>query len=177
MVRGGGFLFLDLGRRIERAQATAAALGAALDEPAPRIEAGLRLALDLCDSVLTYRARYLSVLQPAPALDLMLADPGNPRGLAFQTEAVARHLSLLPDSAALRAQAESLGAEAVAMAAAVLAAPQQHAAAAALPPRLAAFAAESAALSDSITRRFFALLPAAQALGPVEESASLRGAA
>jgi hypothetical protein len=59
----------------------------------------------------------------------------------------------------------------------VLAAPQQAAAAALLPPRLAAFAAEGAALSDRITRRFFALLPAAQALGPVEDSASLRGAA
>lgn len=177
MVRGGGFLFLDLGRRIERAQATATSLGAALEEPPARIEAGLRLALDLCDSVLTYRARYLSVLQPAPALDLVLADPGNPRGLAFQPEAVARHLALLPGADALRAQAEALGDEAVAMAAEVLASPQQPAAAALLPPRLAAFATESAALSDRITRRFFALLPAAQALGPVEDSASLRGAA
>jgi uncharacterized circularly permuted ATP-grasp superfamily protein/uncharacterized alpha-E superfamily protein len=177
MVRGGGFLFLDLGRRIERAQTTATSLAAALEEPPARIEAGLRLALDLCDSVLTYRARYLSVLQPAPALDLVLADPGNPRGLAFQAEAVARHLALLPGADALRAQAEALGAEAAAMVSDVLAAPQQAAAAALLPPRLAAFAAEGAALSDRITRRFFALLPAAQALGPVEDSASLRGAA
>jgi uncharacterized circularly permuted ATP-grasp superfamily protein/uncharacterized alpha-E superfamily protein len=177
MVRGGGFLFLDLGRRIERAQATAAALAAALDEPPARIEASLRLALDLCDSVLTYRSRYLSVLQPAPALDLVLADPGNPRGLAFQFDAVARHLALLSDAAPLREQAEALRAEAEAMVAGLLAAPQQAAAAAALPPRLDALAAEGAALSDRITRRFFALLPAAQALGPVEEQAPLRGAA
>ena len=89
MVRGGGRLFLDFGRRMERAQAIAAELAQVLDQPgAPtqpgRVEAGLRLALELRDSVITYRTRYLAVLQPAPALDLILADEGNPRGLAFQ---------------------------------------------------------------------------------------------
>ena len=33
MVRGGGWLFLDLGRRVERAQAIAAEVGIALDQP------------------------------------------------------------------------------------------------------------------------------------------------
>jgi uncharacterized alpha-E superfamily protein len=79
MVRGGGFLFLDMGRRIERAQAVAGALGNCMDQPPPRIEAGIRLALELCDSMITYRNRYMTVLQPAPALDLVLADPANPR--------------------------------------------------------------------------------------------------
>ncbi len=49
--------------------------------------------LELCDSVITYRSRYLTVLQPAPALDLVLADPSNPRALAFQLEAISRNLS------------------------------------------------------------------------------------
>ena len=89
MVRGGGRLFLDFGRRMERAQAIAAELAQVLDQPGAatqpgRVEAGLRLALELRDSVITYRTRYLAVLQPAPALDLILADEGNPRGLAFQ---------------------------------------------------------------------------------------------
>ena len=48
------------------------------------VEAGLQLALELRDSVITYRTRYLAVMQAAPALDLILADEGNPRGLAFQ---------------------------------------------------------------------------------------------
>jgi hypothetical protein len=52
------------------------------------VEHGLRLALELCASSITYRSRYLAVLQPAPALDLMLADDGNPRGLAFQLAAM-----------------------------------------------------------------------------------------
>ncbi len=89
MVRGGGRLFLDLGRRVERAQAVADIIAACLEFPgAPeqpaRVEHGLRLALELCDSTITYRSRYLAVVQPAPVLDLVLADEGNPRGLMFQ---------------------------------------------------------------------------------------------
>ena len=98
MVRGGGRLFLDLGRRVERAQAVADQIACALEFPGAaqqpaRVEHGLRLALELCDSSITYRSRYLAVLQPAPALDLLLADDGNPRGLAFQLAAMRALLS------------------------------------------------------------------------------------
>ena len=78
MVRGGGRLFLDLGRRIERAQSVATQLAHALDQKPERIDAGLALALELCDSTLTYRARYLSVVQAAPVIDLVVADEGQP---------------------------------------------------------------------------------------------------
>ncbi|HWL82204.1 MAG TPA: circularly permuted type 2 ATP-grasp protein [Roseomonas sp.] len=167
MVRAGGFAFLDLGRRVERAQSIAAQLGFALSQSPSRIEGGLRLALELCDSVITYRNRYLGTLQPAPALDLVLADPGNPRGLAFQLHAIRDLLravdggperELLPPVEALIAAVE-------AMPAAVLAAPDQAAAAVALAPRLAAMEGEIAALSDAITRRYFALLPPIQRIG------------
>jgi hypothetical protein len=92
MVRGGGRLFLDLGRRVERARAIANELACVLDEPAAqarptRLEPGLRLALELRDSVITYRARYLSVMQAGAVLDLVMADEGNPRGLAYQLAA------------------------------------------------------------------------------------------
>ena len=84
MVRGGGRLFLDLGRRIERAQAVARQLAHALDRPPARLDSGLSLALELCDSVLTYRSRYLTIVQPALVIDLVVADEGNPRGLGYQ---------------------------------------------------------------------------------------------
>ena len=89
MVRGGGRLFFDFGRRVERAHAILEQLGQLLEQPPGpvqqgHVEAGLQLALELRDSVITYRARYLAVMQAAPALDLILADEGNPRGLAFQ---------------------------------------------------------------------------------------------
>lgn len=165
MVRAGGYAFLDLGRRVERAQSIAAQVGIALSQPSRRIEGGLRLALELCDSVITYRSRYLGTLQPAPALDLVLADPGNPRGLLFQLRGIHRHLLEIGEEGALLPVAEALIGTVEAMPPTVLAAPDQSAAAAALAPRLLAIEGEIAALSDAITRRYFALLPSVQALG------------
>jgi uncharacterized alpha-E superfamily protein len=171
MVRGGAWRFLDLGRRIERATAIAAEVGYALQQPPARIEGGLRLMLELCDSVITYRSRYLTVLQPAPALDLVLADGANPRALAFQLTAIAQSLDELGD-AELAAEARRLLALSDAMVAEVVAAgDQQAAAAAALPPRLLEIAAAIGILSDAVTRRFFALLPALQSFGSGEAAA------
>jgi len=168
MVRGGARLFLELGRRMERAHAVASEVAVALDAPPARIEAGLRLALELCDSVITYRSRYLAVLQPAPALDLVLADPANPRGLAFQLQAIGAGLrevagegndSMAQDIRRLLHMAEGITER-------LLAAPDQaEAAAAMLPGLLRGMAAEIATLSDQVSRRYFALLPAARAVG------------
>ncbi len=167
MVRGGGWLFLELGRRLERAQAVLAEIGLVLDQPPARVEAGLRLVLELCDSVITYRSRYLAVLQPAPVLDLVLADPSNPRGLAFQMAAIQAALAevsgLMDDALVDEAGAMARDAEAVVQG--ILAAHDQAVAAAGLPPRLAAMAEALGGLSNAVTRRYFALLPAARALG------------
>ncbi len=167
MVRAGGYAFLDLGRRVERGQTIAAQLGFALAQPASRIEGGLRLALELCDSVITYRSRYLGVLQPAPALDLVLADPGNPRGLGYQLAALRRRLTDLEGGTeeGLLPAVEALIARVEAIPPALLAVADQAQAAARMAPDIAALEAEMAAISDAIARRFFALLPPAQTLG------------
>ncbi|WP_158292429.1 circularly permuted type 2 ATP-grasp protein [Paracraurococcus ruber] len=187
MVRGGGRLFLDLGRRVERAQAIVAELARCLDQPGAagqpaRLEPGLALALELRDSVITYRTRYLTVLQAAPVLDLVLADEGNPRGLAFQLSA-ARDMLLdletgadLTRESPLAALAEDLLEEARAMVREVAEAPSEAEAAIALRPRLVALEGALAVLSDRITRRWFALLPAPHSLGPAP-AIRLRGAA
>jgi uncharacterized circularly permuted ATP-grasp superfamily protein/uncharacterized alpha-E superfamily protein len=179
MVRGGGWLFLDLGRRVERAQAVAAQVATALDQPPARIESGLRLVLELCDSVITYRARYLTALQPAPVLDLVLADEGNPRGLSFQLEAMWHHLTNVAGHAegGLAADAAALLAETGVLVRRVADAPNQAVAAARLPPDLREIEAGIGALSDRLTRRYFALLPAAQTVGMGGEAPALRGAA
>ena len=179
MVRGGGWLFLDLGRRVERAQAVAVEIGFALDQPPARIEGGLRLILELCDSVITYRSRYLTVLQPAPALDLVLADDSNPRGLTFQLLAMQRILEEVagPADRDLATTVEEMIGQAADLVVAVGDAPDQAIAAAGLPPHLEALAARIANLSDLVTRRYFALLPAAQALGLEGAEPALRGAA
>ncbi len=180
MVRGGGWLFLELGRRIERAQAVATEVGFALDQPPSRIEVALQLVLELCDSNITYRSRYLNVLQAAPVLDLVLADQGNPRGLAFQLAQMHTLLDELTGEAPrelLAGTAAGLLVEIEALVDGVLAAPNQPVAASALPERLHEVARGVEALSDRINRRYFALLPAAQAVGVSADPRELRGAA
>ena len=181
MVRGGGFMFLELGRRLERARAVVREVGTVLDLPAARIESGLLLALELCDSAITYRSRYLNVLQAAPVLDLVLADRGNPRGLAFQLDAMRALLDELGSEAGVReilaGSAGALMAEADMLVNQVLASPDQAVAAAELPPRLRAMGQELDGLSGRITRRYFAVLPAAQSVGFGMSQSQSQGAA
>jgi uncharacterized alpha-E superfamily protein len=134
------------------------------------------MALELRDSVITYRARYLAVLQPAPALDLILADEGNPRGLAFQLVA-ARDLlrEIAEDGDSLLASIDPLLAEAGAIVQDVLRSRDQMATTARLPPRLRELEKAIAAIADRVSRRYFTLLPVARSLGV--ESDLLRGAA
>jgi uncharacterized circularly permuted ATP-grasp superfamily protein/uncharacterized alpha-E superfamily protein len=95
MTRGTGWLFLDLGRRIERGQfVLGSALGSFQQSPIDW-DAAMRLALELCDSTITYRTRYLGQLQPAPVLDLVVLDDSNPRAFAFQIRAITSHLERL----------------------------------------------------------------------------------
>ncbi len=184
MVRGGGRLFLDLGRRVERAQAIADQIACALEFPGAarqpaRVEHGLRLALELCDSSITYRSRYLSVLQPAPALDLLLADEGNPRGLAFQLAAIRSLLSEIGSGAdtSLAAIATTLLDEPASMVRTLSEAADQSVAALFLPARLRSLRDAVAELCERVSRRYFALLPTARAVGIEVPSRSLRGAA
>jgi len=184
MVRGGGRLFLDLGRRIERAQAIADELACALDFPGAeeqpaRVEHGLRLALELRDSEITYRSRYLSVLQPAAALDVMLADDGNPRGLAYQLSAARRTLTSISAASdtSLVAMVDGLLEDVQAMVRCVTAAVDQAYAARALPDPLRGLRDGVAELSDRLSRRYFALLPTARAVGISGDGRPVRGAA
>ena len=180
MVRAGGWLFLDLGRRLERAIWIADAAADALDVPQPRIEAGLRLLLELCDSSITYRTRYLTVVQPAPVLDLVLADTGNPRGLCFQLDAIRNHLQDLSGwaDASLPATAADLLDEASALVQRVAASRDQSAEAALLPTPLRNLETQLAELSNQLKRRYFTLLPAARTYGSGQgEPEALRGAA
>lgn len=183
MVRGGGRLFMDFGRRMERAQAILDELAHVLDQPGAgsqpgRVEAGFRLALELRDSVITYRSRYLGVMQPALALDLILADEGNPRGLAFQLLAARGMLrEIVEEGDSLVLAMDPLLVEAREIVEDMLRAPDQVAAAARLPARLRAMEAAIGTVSDRVSRRYFALLPVARSLGVEEEPTRLRGAA
>ena len=94
MTRGQAWRFLDMGRRLERASALVQLLGRTLVEhdEAPLLEA----ILEVADSGMTYRRRYLATLQLAPVLDLLLLDETNPRSVMFQLRALVDHLAALP---------------------------------------------------------------------------------
>jgi uncharacterized circularly permuted ATP-grasp superfamily protein/uncharacterized alpha-E superfamily protein len=95
MTRNAGWRFLDIGRRIERGVYGVSVLREVLAAGAREQESAFGLALELFDSSITYRARYLGAIQPGPVLDLVLADESNPRALAFQLTSVAQHLQQL----------------------------------------------------------------------------------
>jgi len=84
MVRGAAWRFLDVGRRIERGVACAQAVSGVMMGPASQVEAGLRLSLELCDSINAYIAQYPAEIYYAQALAFVLADRSNPRALLYQ---------------------------------------------------------------------------------------------
>ena len=129
MGRTAGWRFHDLGRRIERAALVCRQLRAFAADEAGADD--LTTLLDLNDSQISYRARYLTGLALAPVRDLIALDPFNPRSLAFQVQLIRAHLDALPrlkddgmaeeqqklaielDALVSMSRAESLGANAV----------------------------------------------------------------
>jgi uncharacterized alpha-E superfamily protein len=95
MTRGHGWLFLDIGRRLERSLAATRLVRSALGAHPSHI-AMLEPMLEVADSSMTYRRRYFAEAQLAPVLDLVLADVTNPRALAFQLAAMAALVAQLP---------------------------------------------------------------------------------
>ena len=81
MTRDHGWHFLSIGRRIERLQFLCGVLQQALAGPA---NADLTWVLELADSSVTYRSRYMARPEWLPVLDLLVRDVTNPRSVAFQ---------------------------------------------------------------------------------------------
>jgi uncharacterized alpha-E superfamily protein len=102
MTRGQGWRFLDMGRRLERSLHTLGLLRVTLAGATRGAPEGplLDALLEIADSAMTFRRRYLGSLQAAPVLDLLLADEDNPRSLAFQFASVAAATEALPRSGA-----------------------------------------------------------------------------
>jgi uncharacterized alpha-E superfamily protein len=100
MVRDPGWYFMDLGRRLERAQQVTALLRATLTKSHSSAVDSLVVesVLAASESGVTYRRRYRSRIQIATMLELLLLDGGNPRSLAYQVAAARSDLRALPDS-------------------------------------------------------------------------------
>jgi len=96
MTRSLGWRFMDMGRRVERANNQAKLISIALPLVCRDSRNTLEALLEISDSTMTYRSRYRSAFQLAPVLDLLLADENNPKSLAFQFAQLAEHVEHLP---------------------------------------------------------------------------------
>ncbi|MDO9413497.1 MAG: circularly permuted type 2 ATP-grasp protein [Pseudolabrys sp.] len=94
MTQLAGWRFLELGRRIERAVQTCRFVRNFADGRGP--DGGLDVLLELADSQLTYRQRYVMIAALAPVVDLVMLDPNNPRSVAYQVDRIETHLADLP---------------------------------------------------------------------------------
>ena len=171
MTRGTGWRFLDLGRRLERAQyVVTVALDPLLQSPIDW-DAAMRLALELCDSTITYRTRYLGQLQPAPVLDLVVLDDSNPRSLMFQLRAIDSHLDYLGRASGVHVPLlpssldDDLEAAVRQFAGDEKAWRHEGLALAMLRDVVADTEAKFEKLSEAITRAYFSHVPAAQTVG------------
>jgi uncharacterized alpha-E superfamily protein len=72
--RGSGWLFMSLGRRLERAIYLTRQLRVITKPLAIENWSFLELFLEVADSSVTYRTRYYTTLQPLAVLDVLIAD-------------------------------------------------------------------------------------------------------
>lgn len=91
MTRDQGWRFLSMGRRIERLQFICTVLGRALAAGGETPD----WLLELADSTITYRSRYMTRPQWLPVLDLLVRDETNPRSVAYQALGLTDYLARL----------------------------------------------------------------------------------
>ncbi|GAA0736593.1 circularly permuted type 2 ATP-grasp protein [Sphingomonas japonica] len=148
LARTDAWAFADIGRRIERAVKSVrivrafAGADASIDD--------LSTLLDLADSQISYRQRYLTGIARVPVIDLVALDPGNPRGLAYQVTRMGEHFKRLPvlsDDGIAEPQ-QALAVELMAMTETARAATLDAAA-------LDAIEARIFSLAEAIARRYF----------------------
>ncbi len=148
MGRTAGWRFHDLGRRIERGVLICRLLRTFAPDEA--LADDLTTLLDLCDSQISYRSRYLSGLALEPVRDLIALDPFNPRSLAYQVERIGWHLGVLPKLSddGMPEEHDMIAADLAGSMATATAARLSH-------TRIVTIENKFYALSEAISRRFF----------------------
>ena len=97
--RGFGWLFLEVGRRMERALQTAELLSSGLASAPSDFEPHLQVLLQIADSSITYRTRYPTVVQAESVLEVLMTDESNPRAVAFQLVTLLQEVERLQEIA------------------------------------------------------------------------------
>jgi len=88
MTQDDGWRLMMIGRRLERMQFLAELLAERLKPGSTPTQGELEWLLDIGDSTITYRTRYLASPRLGETLDLLVFDQSNPRALAFQWQAI-----------------------------------------------------------------------------------------
>ncbi len=94
MTRSYGWRLLELGRRLERGQFALRVMDELVTHNTSSTY--MYLLLDLCDSTITYRARYQSVPTLENLLHLLLLDDSNPRSMIYQISGLQGVMAEMP---------------------------------------------------------------------------------
>jgi uncharacterized circularly permuted ATP-grasp superfamily protein/uncharacterized alpha-E superfamily protein len=94
MYRSDGWRFLSIGISLERAANMAHLLAQLVSPDAP--DGALDLALEVGDSVVSYRARFSILANPVAVTDILGIDDQNPRSIRYHISRAKFHISDLP---------------------------------------------------------------------------------
>lgn len=108
MTRDDGWRFMSMGRHLERLLYVTSSVASVSSSDATDSPAMLEWLLDVSDSIITYRARYMGRAEWLAVADLLLFDRRNPRSAAFQLGKLSKHVPLLPAASSLGALVPTL---------------------------------------------------------------------
>lgn len=111
ITRGFGWVFMSIGRRLERAMHSTRRLRELTGSFADSDWTLLEFLLEVADSSITYRSRYYTTPQAVGVLDVLLTDETNPRSVDFQLSHLSDLYARLPRNNPddLRSMREALG--------------------------------------------------------------------
>ncbi|MBI1289811.1 hypothetical protein GC173_01015 [bacterium] len=175
MTRGHTWRFLDIGRRVERSINILTLLKSTAVHKQEHEGAVLQALLEVADSAMTYRYRYLTTLQLDAVLDLLLTDESNPRSLAWQFANLSEHVQELPREKSTHRSTEqrimlALTSRLGLLEVEGLAKPDEHGDHLELLRLIDEFLKELPVLSDSLTQTYFSHTEPVRQLGSEEES-------
>ncbi|MDO9394829.1 MAG: circularly permuted type 2 ATP-grasp protein [Methylotenera sp.] len=98
MTRGNGWLFLDMGRRLERALLLISLLRSCFSTAQAEGTELLLMEslLDTSDNLICYRQHYRNSIELPSFIELLMLDKNNPRSLAYQFNRIQEHVSKMP---------------------------------------------------------------------------------
>lgn len=98
MTRGDGWLFLDMGRRLERGLLLIALLRSSFSTVQPEGTENLLMEslLEVTDNIICYRQHYRNSVELTSFIELLMLDKDNPRSLAYQVNRIKEHVNKLP---------------------------------------------------------------------------------